>query len=657
MLKASHVVATATVALTIYISVDYVSSLNVSLPYRAAESRTVPSTPVYGRFWGRDVFEPDWIQGDEIDLLASTHFLTEYWPNFSGSDTAEANPKSEHYAHQDVHIFPTKYWKTVSTDYIPPSDLRHADPVKMVAAQGESEPIAIGVRSNNRPHTISIIHSDFTGPTGTLSAKHVTNRLMLAYRAEISSRHTPYGTEVRPMVLLKTPNNQWLFPADHSMTYVVDFHVPSALPAGIYQGNVSVLADGIVLKDIATTLQVLPFRLKTNNFHAGAFGTTFNIWEGGFSGYTTEMMEMDSRYGFNLAGGFFNKGNEIPFRRRGDYEVIIDTKDPKFRKFNTTMRTMRRYGMGDVAFWNWGASGKVFQFNNVLKSAGFSGIETIDGKKGFAAICAALKAAEREHGWPEFVINPFDEALKDQDAVREIIAAVPYVRVGSPSTRLYMTEWRPGYSRLYQSSGHFLRGNKRPRKLEQIALFLSRETARLNFDVIGSNTLDDSARILQDSLGGELWHYGGANNLNAQARLTFGVIPWAIRAEAALMWANYKGDLNGKGWTLHFAMPLDPHGRRNRNTRGPIVPSVRAVAVREGIDDRRYIETLRYFATIGGSQKDLDYLKNLEKRARNLISNPNTVGGINNSEIVTNRESEMDEIRTEIQNRITALLH
>ncbi len=52
-------------------------------------------------------------------------------------------------------------------------------------------------------------------------------------------------------------------------------------------------------------------------------------------------------------------------------------------------------------------------------------------------------------------------ALMDQDSVREIIAAMPYVHKFSPKSRVYMTEWHVGYSRLYQSSGKTLKFHAR----------------------------------------------------------------------------------------------------------------------------------------------------------------------------------------------------
>lgn len=616
------------------------------------DAATGPAKP---RFRGREAFIPDWRRGDALDEIASAHFLAHYWPQLRPQRYADMVAAPAPPTKDEVRIFSADYWRAVDPDHEPGPYSRTASPIVIRAARGESEPVSIGVRTGGVARTISVATTVLSGSAGRIDAEAATNRVMLPYPARRDPGRRPTDIIEKPMVLLKPPGNRWTFPAATAMAYVVDFHVPIDQPAGEYHGDIIISVDGREHERLPVSLTVLPFSLKTNDFHAGAFGVTYDIWAGGFSGYTEEMIEMDSRYGYNLAGGFFNKGYEVPFVRDADGNVRVDESSPKFRKFDATMKLMRRYGMGDVAFWNWGASGNVSQFNRVLAKAGFPGIETARGRRGFGALCAALKEAEGRYGWPEFVVNPYDEALKDQDATRAIIAAVTEVRRQSPNTRLYMTEWREGYTRLYQSSGLSLHGSKRPREPEMRALAASGELPRLNFHVIGANTLSAAAARLQHRLGGELWHYGGASHQNAQARLVYGFIPWIVRADASLIWANYKGDLRGNGWTLHYMMPLDPQGRKHRDTRGPVIASVRAIAVREGIDDRKYIETLRYYATRYRSEADLRYLDTLQVAARNLLKSTKGVGGIDNIEARVARGADMTTLRRELGARITRL--
>jgi hypothetical protein len=191
--------------------------------------------------------------------------------------------------------------------------------------------------------------------------------------------------------------------------------------------------------------------------------------------------------------------------------------------------------------------------------------------------------------------------------------------------------------------------------MEYARLRLSLETPRMNFAVIGSNRAFPESRALQDQLGGEYWHYGAATRMTAWVRYVYGFLPWSVRAEAALLWANYHGELDGSGWTLHYVMPLRADGRSARDTRGPVLASPRALLAREGIDDRKYIETLRYLAVEHGSREDLLYLARLQEQVRTMADH-GEVGGRQNREGKNASAQAMQQARHELQERIVALL-
>lgn len=655
MTRTLTIAAALALAAVMLLRFDSPTARDGGQPANAPAAWTV-DTLAPGGLWGRDAFVPDWQAGERLDRQASAHFLAHWLPGLG--EPLPSTPSTT--SSTDVaalRLFATDYWVEHLPDAEPPAAPTPTR-LKLVAALGESEPLAIGVHNPGPTRALQVRVDEFRSADHRLTAEHASPRLMLPYPARAEAGDRPSPTLRRPMVLLAPTERGWTIPAGETRVVTVDVHVPLDATPGRYQSRLSITSPGAAAQHLAVELEVLPFRLKVNGFHAGAFVTTYNIWSAGFTGYYPEMIEMDARYGFNIAGGFFNKGNEIPFRRDAAGRITdVDEADPRFARFDQTMQQLARHGMGDVLFWNWGATGNVRQFNQVLRAAGAGGgIDTDAGKRGFAEVLRAIKAAERRHGWPEMVINPFDEALKDQDATREIIEAIPLVDALSPDTRLYMTEWRPGYAFHYQSSGRHLHGQGRPREQAWQALQAAGEQLRLNFEVIGSNVLSDDSRRLQDALGGQYWHYTGATQLRAETRFAFGFRPWIQRSESVLMWANYKGSFDGAGWTLHYVMPLDPDGRRNRNTRGPVIPSVRALAVREGIDDRKYIETLRYHAWRLGSQADLQYLVDLAQRARALLLNARDIGGLENVEGRIAGGAVLDEMRAEVRARILALL-
>jgi hypothetical protein len=614
-------------------------------------------TGTEGRLWGRESFTPDWREAELIDERASLRFLSDYWPSLKRRYEAGGMPDSAESGHKPgLSVFITPITKAILPNYIPTAgELKH-EQINLFAAVGESEAFSLGIRNLSGARSVSIQVTDLVNGDMTLQAEIVTNRLVLAYTANMYTGNRQYRPAIRPMVLIKPPGNKWRFPPYTTHNYFLDVHVPDDAKAGFYTGRVLVKTAGKLHTSIILRLEVLPFKLRVNGFHAGAYGTTYDIWEGGFFGYYPEMIEMDSRYGFNMAGGFFNKDGEIPFKRTELGELVVDDQHPKFLKFNKTMQTMKSYGMGDVAFWNWGGSGNVKQFNNVLEKAGIPGIHTEAGKTGFSEVCRAIKLAERNFGWPELVINPYDEALMDQDATREIIESIPYVRKRSPDTRLYMTEWREHYARLYQSSGKTLKGGQRPGWPEYIKLLVSLERPRKNFDVIGANRLSSESRDLQNSLRGEYWHYTGVTRMGPQVRYAYGFKPYIVDAEAAMVWANYKGTLDGKGRTFHYVMPDLADGRKRRNTRGPVISSPRAIAAREGIDDRKYIETLRYYAHEANSGEDFEFLDKLHERSRKLAQ-IDDIGGIENRQAIVTQSETFQLLREELKERILVLFN
>ncbi len=206
---------------------------------------------------------------------------------------------------------------------------------------------------------------------------------------------------------------------------------------------------------------------------------------------------------------------------------------------------------------------------------------------------------------------------------------------------------------LMKRSGNTLAGKGRPRGKEIAALRHRGEPPMFNYHVIGANILDPNSRKIMDAFGGEYWHYFTLKHLDARARLVYGLQPWAVQAEAALMWANWKGDLMGNGWTMHYALPDNP---AKRGSRGLYIASARAIPMREGINDRKYLETLRYYAMTRQSQADLAYLATLSDRCRKLLGNVAQMGGVENIETTVNDSSQMQAVRVEVKERILQLL-
>ncbi|MFH0939806.1 MAG: hypothetical protein V1899_11100 [Planctomycetota bacterium] len=630
----------------------------------AWKTETKYPVDVVKKFFGRESFIPDWRKAEAIDDVATKRFLERYWSKYKGvHDVGNQGGVPDWVTDKEkaagVLIWPVDYDQETLPKTIPTADLCKLQTMGLYAAQGESEPFAIAVRALDKEAEVSIETSDLIGP-GKIEKADITNRLCLAFEFAFKKNQK----QLQPVIMLKTPENKWKFPPNYTMVYWVDVHVPAEAKPGKYTGQIIVKANGKEAKTIRMEMDVLPFRLKANNYRAGTFNVTFGLWAGGFTGFYEPLMEIDSRYGYNIAGGFYNKGQEIPFK--GKFETLeVDETHEKFKKFDERMKGLKKYGMGDVLFWNWGASVSgggdkgVAQFNNILQAANSPGIATPEGKKGFAHTLRAIKAGEKKYGWPDMVIGPFDEALGNQDATKEVIAAMPYVHAISPESRVYMTEWHVGYTRLYQSEGETLSGKKRPGDSPGGAEYkaLAGKKPVYNFAVIGANKFDEEARAIQTQFNGEYWNYGIATKGDVQARFIQGFQTWITKHDTSLLWAGYFAlsfDVDG-GWTTHIPMP-DNVGD-TKHTQGPILASVKGAIGRESIDDRKYLETLRFYATEKKSQPDLDWLeKELSVRCKAMSTGLDKAGGIANIDVFLTNAKEMPKLRLEIRDRILKLI-
>ena len=175
-----------------------------------------------------------------------------------------------------------------------------------------------------------------------------------------------------------------------------------------------------------------------------------------------------------------------------------------------------------------------------------------------------------------------------------------------------------------------------------------------NFHVIGANVYDTESRALQDRFGGEYWNYKGIGRVNPQARYAQGYGSYVMRGECSLLWANYSGSFDIKSWTMHYVMADDVKSRRM--TRGPVLASVRAAIGREGIDDRKYIETLKYHARTKKSAADLKYLRDELPARCAAMAKLKDVGGIDNTAEKITDASAFQKLRIEIRDRILKLL-
>ncbi len=201
-------------------------------------------------------------------------------------------------------------------------------------------------------------------------------------------------------------------------------------------------------------------------------------------------------------------------------------------------------------------------------------------------------------GWPEIILTPFDEpAMWTQGPYRRsgrkppIIGAGPWIRDHFEFACKLMREEAPGM-RVYLS----LHGNTlapadyRPRNdeypsIRQGQVFID------DIDICCTNAVGSDPQLGEKtrSVGKDFWQYSGVGHGQPdRTRYTFGFFFNAFNSRGGLVWAYDWGagfdTSRGYNWYLAWRTPLS------------VIPSPAYECLREGLDDRRYVETLKRLA-------------------------------------------------------------
>ena len=285
-----------------------------------------------------------------------------------------------------------------------------------------------------------------------------------------------------------------------------------------------------------------------------------------------------------------------------------------------------------------------------------------------AAVAKSFARAGQKYGWPEVVWCPNDEAMQHRGATGRSCAAMigemmPYVKRYAPGMRVYAVVWH--------TKADNWRGRWQCGEYQKIATRKdgSRSHTYGPFGVICTNCPNDLDRKTTWDAGGEYWIYV----------LVYSVVP---DFSAARFGMGFKGARHHAAvvysyadrWTVHNVAPGDDVGRSawiageaqtnyyltktpDAGRRAPIdyaIASHAMLACRQGITDRKYIETLRTWAWKKKSASDIAWVKNIGERIARIGGGGK--GGVDDFTAKVTDESGAQKLRREIAMRIKALV-
>jgi hypothetical protein len=140
-------------------------------------------------------------------------------------------------------------------------------PLACFACPGEYEPMTVAVRSPIALGRVTCEASDLTGP-GTIPASAVEVRTVKCWPQRLGSS---WSTEWRTMPELLEATQSVNVPAETTQCFWLTVQVPEHAAPGLYRGTVALRAEKADEATIPMTVEVLPFSLQPNERPVGMY--------------------------------------------------------------------------------------------------------------------------------------------------------------------------------------------------------------------------------------------------------------------------------------------------------------------------------------------------------------------------------------------------
>ncbi len=464
--------------------------------------------------------------------------------------------------------------------------------IRLRMARNEYEPAAFGVYANTADlKNVTFSVSPLKGDSGNLACQVDLRTVEYSVVPTGGRREAVSGYTMFPMRL-------WpVYPVDiakgQSHQFWIDVHtLGQASQPGKYGGTVTIQADG-QKASLPIEVEVLPVTLLTMQ--------QAHLELGGCSGQVPAQ-DLKCLAEHNHTGMDIWFGGTQPQMRLGDGKIQFD-----WTYMDDWMTRAKGYGMTHMM---WFMGGDPYGFPDTLNAerdfyrltpTGQSQelrveyIERLNKDPGkvlpedrprYKAFISELAAHAKDKGWPErLIIHPFDEPAKwvqnskQQNSFHEVKGTGPWIKEHFKDACALIREAAKGHDNILTGGDMH--------HAEPSMVFLD------DVNVFCTNAIHEDPALGEKvrKAGVAFWQYSGTgmNTPAHQARYTFGFFFGAYDSRGSLIWAYdamNRFDTSdssaqwGYGWYTPFGTVFTPFMR----------------GVREGFDDRRWIETYRKLA-------------------------------------------------------------
>lgn len=438
---------------------------------------------------------------------------------------------------------------------------------------------------------------------------------------------TEYRYTVAPVAV--QPRNPMPVPAGVTTSWVVRLAVPAGAAPGLYRGALRLAPASGQPTQLPVTLRVVPIRLGPTPIPAGFYHLDNVFWYHAFwiksfgtDPWLREQAVVSERrrlallreYGVSSLAFCDDGRTDLRVHADGAVDSVGD------QSFVQWMDLYRDAGMGPMPWYGFSGLGVDYLDRGVYgaKLPQFSPA----WDRAYRAIIDWAKATEKARGWPELIMYLSDELSNEKAAGAE-----------KGRQLVQRTKDIPGIRTVASLNGSW----------EKVMLPGLKLAMPNHAFPITRETLAEIA-----AAGCELWLYNIGDS-----RVTWGLYPWRVGARGRFQWA-----------TGEYTAPWNPFDADSgycmtRTTLDAPLPTLELIALREGIDDLRYLvatETAiaaarrsgrpRAIARADAAQRELDRIRaSLPEDARLLIGAADATadGGTANGEFATGRR--LDSLR------------
>ena len=425
-----------------------------------------------------------------------------------------------------------------------PADL--ARPLGCFACPGEYEPMAIALRAFTPLKGATCAVSDLTGP-GAIPASAIDVRAVKCWPQRLGSS---WSTEWRVMPELLEAKRAVDVPADTTQEFWLTVHVPEDAKPGVYKGEVTLFAmnQNVKAARFPVSIEVLPFKLVRSERAVGMYWRDEKV-----AGTPLRDLQVRDMIAHGMTTLTMNMEPKI--RNEGG-KLVVDTAP-----LVQFLQEIKKLGIeGPIPYQTGGL------MSTITRAFPRKSPQECDAL--YTEATRLLESACTAGQTPKLLYYPVDEIGNDpkrgEKAQHEcaLIARVP----GATS---YIT----------------------------VNDYASGEKWGDTFDIWCGNveyTKDQEAKLL--ARGKRYMRYGSAYLNDARkARSSCGFGFYRLPAEAMFYWhyQAYNGspynDFDGDARDWCAAYPGE---------NGELIPTIDWESLREGVDDMRYIATLKHYAAL-----------------------------------------------------------